>query len=96
MHVIFSPPYEFMYRMFFLYSREIKDKITCDFNSVFRGYLYFILRMSIGLKRGLSLRLMINMFQVSLLFKRLVVTDAIHATGMTFHMPMYMSSSFTQ
>lgn len=97
MHVIFSPPYEFMYRMFFLYSREeIKDKITCDFNSVFWGYLYCILRMSIGLKRGLSLRLMINLFQVSLLFKRLVVTDAIHATGMTFHMPMYMSSSFTQ
>lgn len=26
--------------------------------------------------RGLSLRLMINLFQVSLLFKRLVVTDA--------------------
>lgn len=44
--------------------------------------------------KGLSLRLMINMFQVSLLFKRLVVTDAIHATGMTFHMPMYMSMQF--
>lgn len=77
MHVIFSPLYEFMYRMFFLYSREeIKDKITCNFNSIFWGYLYCILRMSIGLQQGLSLRLMINLFQVSLLFKRLVVTDA--------------------
>lgn len=73
---IFSPLWIYVPYVF-LYSREeIKDKITCDFYSVFWGYRYCILRMSIGLKRGLSLRLMINLFQVSLLFKRLVVTDA--------------------
>lgn len=73
---IFSPLWIYVPYVF-LYSREeIKDKITCNFNSIFWGYLYCILRMSIGLQQGLSLRLMINLFQVSLLFKRLVVTDA--------------------